>query len=93
MNTINVSAPYKHLGMWVFDDPHVGLNQEPCLGRCTMIDRCDNRRWASELPTSLATTALARRRSTAGIATDGNSPQLAVRASVFVRLPQHSQRR
>jgi len=21
MNAINVIAPYKHLGMWVFDDP------------------------------------------------------------------------
>ena len=23
MNTINVIAPYKHLGMWVFDDPRM----------------------------------------------------------------------
>ena len=27
MNAINVIAPYKHLGMWVFDDPRVDLNQ------------------------------------------------------------------
>jgi hypothetical protein len=38
MNAINVIAPYKHLGMWVFDDPRVGL-----AGADTMIDRvvCD----------------------------------------------------
>jgi hypothetical protein len=40
MNTINVVAPYKHLGMWVFDDPRVGLNQEPFVaGADAMIDR------------------------------------------------------
>jgi hypothetical protein len=40
MNTINVIAPYKHLGMWVFDDPRVGLVQEPFIaGADTMIDR------------------------------------------------------
>jgi hypothetical protein len=40
MNVINVIAPYKHLGMWVFDDPRVGLNQEPFVsGAGTMIDR------------------------------------------------------
>ena len=40
MNTINVIAPYKHLGMWVFDDPRVGLNQEPFVsGADAMIDR------------------------------------------------------
>ena len=33
-------APYKHLGMWVFDDPRVGLNQEPFVaGADAMIDR------------------------------------------------------
>src|SRR4029077_17714548 len=37
MNTIN---PYKHLGMWVFDDPRVGLSQEPFVsGADAMIDR------------------------------------------------------
>ena len=40
MNAINVIAPYKHLGMWVFDDPRVGLIQEPFVaGADTMIDR------------------------------------------------------
>ena len=40
MNAINVIAPYKHHGMWVFDDPRVGLVQEPFVaGANTMIDR------------------------------------------------------
>jgi|SRR5262249_47564705 len=40
MNVINVIAPYKHLGMWVFDDPRVGLVQEPFVaGADIMIDR------------------------------------------------------
>jgi hypothetical protein len=40
MNAINVIAPYKHLGMWVFDDPRVGLDKEPFVdGADTMIDR------------------------------------------------------
>lgn len=40
MNSINVIAPYKYLGMWVFDDPRVGLVQEPFVsGADTMIDR------------------------------------------------------
>ena len=40
MNAINVIAPYKHLGMWVFDDPRVGLTQETFVaGTDTMIDR------------------------------------------------------
>lgn len=40
MNAINVIAPYKHHGMWVFDDPRVGLSQEPFIaGADTMIDR------------------------------------------------------
>jgi hypothetical protein len=40
MNAINVIAPYKHLGMWVFDDARVGLVQEPFVaGADTMIDR------------------------------------------------------
>ena len=39
MNAINVIAPYRHLGMWVFDDPRVGLVQEPFVsGADTMID-------------------------------------------------------
>jgi hypothetical protein len=40
VNAINVIAPYKHQGMWVFDDPRVGLVQEPFVsGADTMIDR------------------------------------------------------
>jgi hypothetical protein len=40
MNAINVIAPYKYLGMWVFDDARVGLIQEPFVsGADTMIDR------------------------------------------------------
>jgi len=29
MNAINIIAPYKFMGMWVFDDDRVGLHQEP----------------------------------------------------------------
>ncbi|MCW5719373.1 MAG: hypothetical protein KIS68_16265 [Bauldia sp.] len=32
MNAINVIAPYRHLGMWVFDDPRVDLVKEPFVG-------------------------------------------------------------
>lgn len=40
MNSIRIIAPYKYLGMWVFDDPKVGLEQEPFVsGADTMIDR------------------------------------------------------
>lgn len=40
MNTINIIAPYKYLGMWVFDDERVGLIQEPFVsGADLMIDR------------------------------------------------------
>jgi hypothetical protein len=40
MNEINIIAPYKHHGMWVFDDPRVGLVQEPFIaGADTWIDR------------------------------------------------------
>jgi hypothetical protein len=40
MNVINVIAPYKWHGMWVLDDPSVGLVQEPFVaGANTMIDR------------------------------------------------------
>ena len=42
MNAINIIAPYKYLGMWVFDDPRVGLVQEPFVsGADTMIDRVE----------------------------------------------------
>src|SRR4051794_17472345 len=40
MNALNVIAPYKHHGMWVFDDPRVALHQEPFVGGAdTMIDK------------------------------------------------------
>ena len=40
MNAIGVIAPYKYEGMWVFDDPAVGLLREPFVaGIDTMIDR------------------------------------------------------
>lgn len=40
MNAINVIAPYKFEGMWVFDDERVGLVQEPFVaGVDTIIDR------------------------------------------------------
>src|ERR1700730_13104397 len=39
MNSINVIAPYKHLGMWVFDDARVGLVHEPFIaGADIMLD-------------------------------------------------------
>lgn len=39
MNSISVIFPYKYLDMWVFDDPKVGLIQEPFVGGAdTMID-------------------------------------------------------
>jgi hypothetical protein len=40
VNAINVIAPYRHLSMWVFDDPRVGLVQEPFVsGADVIIDR------------------------------------------------------
>ena len=40
MNSINVIAPYRLHGMWVFNDPARGLVQEPFVGGAdTMIDR------------------------------------------------------
>ena len=40
MNSLFVIAPYKHEGMWVFDDPAVGLSREPFIaGIDTMIDK------------------------------------------------------
>lgn len=40
MNLINVIAPYKHLDMWVFDDPQAGLHHQPFIRSAdTMIDR------------------------------------------------------
>jgi hypothetical protein len=31
MNALFAIAPYKHQGFWVFDDPAVGLKQEPFI--------------------------------------------------------------
>jgi hypothetical protein len=40
MNAINVITPYKHHGLWVFDDPRAGLDKEPFVaGADTMIDK------------------------------------------------------
>jgi hypothetical protein len=40
MNAISVIAPYKHEGLWVFDDPDVGLRREPFVsGIDQLIDR------------------------------------------------------
>jgi hypothetical protein len=40
MNALMVIAPYKDEGMWVFDDPAVGLSKEPFIaGIDTMIDK------------------------------------------------------
>jgi hypothetical protein len=39
VNAINVIEPYKHEGLWVFDDEKAGLNKEPFVaGADTMID-------------------------------------------------------
>ncbi|SNS24556.1 hypothetical protein SAMN05421770_101161 [Granulicella rosea] len=37
MNQINVIAPYKYLGIWVFDDPKKGLVQEAFVGGADTI--------------------------------------------------------
>jgi hypothetical protein len=40
MNTLIAIHPYKSKGLWVFDDPEVGLRQEPFVsGADTIIDR------------------------------------------------------
>src|SRR5262245_35790621 len=40
MNAISAIHPYKHEGLWVFDDPKVGLVQEPFVsGADVIIDR------------------------------------------------------
>jgi hypothetical protein len=39
MNSLFAIAPYKYEGFWVFDDPAVGLKQEPFVsGADTIID-------------------------------------------------------
>ena len=38
-NSIFVIKPYKWEGLWVYDDPNVGLDKEPFVGGAdTMID-------------------------------------------------------
>jgi hypothetical protein len=40
MNAIRVISPYKYEGLWVFDDPAVGLLREPFVaGADLIIDR------------------------------------------------------
>lgn len=40
MNEVYAIAPYKDMGLWVFDDARVGLEREPFVsGADTMIDR------------------------------------------------------
>jgi len=40
MNAISVIFPYKHVGLWVFDDESAGLEREPFIsGADTFIDR------------------------------------------------------
>ncbi len=40
MNALFVIVPYKYEGLWVFDDPAVGLFREPFIaGIDTMIDK------------------------------------------------------
>lgn len=39
-NALHVIYPYKHEGLWVFDDPRAGLDKEPFVeGADTIIDR------------------------------------------------------
>ena len=39
LNAINLIVPYRYEGMWVFDDPRVGLDKEPFVsGADKMID-------------------------------------------------------
>jgi hypothetical protein len=39
VNSINFIVPYRYEGMWVFDDPRVGLDKEPFVsGADKMID-------------------------------------------------------
>jgi hypothetical protein len=40
VNSLFIIVPYKYEGMWVFDDPRVGLLREPFIaGIDTMIDK------------------------------------------------------
>ena len=40
MNSINIISPYKHYGMWVFDDERVGLVQEPFVAGADIMMEC-----------------------------------------------------
>jgi hypothetical protein len=45
-NSLFVIAPYRHLGIWVFDDVRVGLIQEPFVaGADVIIDA-----WTKDIP-------------------------------------------
>jgi hypothetical protein len=44
MNAINIIAPYKVHGQWVFDDPRVGLSQEPFVAGADRSIQVDWRR-------------------------------------------------
>lgn len=45
MNAIMVIYPYKHEGMWVFDDERAGLEREPFIsGADTIIDKAVERK-------------------------------------------------
>ncbi|MEI7986603.1 MAG: DUF6717 family protein [Armatimonadota bacterium] len=47
-NSLFVIAPYRALGMWVFDDERVGLVQEPFVaGADTIIDE-----WTKDIPSA-----------------------------------------
>ena len=38
-NAIHVIVPYRHASTWVFDDPRVGLSQEPFPGYQVMLEK------------------------------------------------------
>jgi hypothetical protein len=39
VNSLFVIVPYQHEGMWVFDDPRVGLSHEPFIAGIDTIDK------------------------------------------------------
>ena len=40
MNSISFIVPYRHEGMWVFDDPRVGLDKEPFVSGADILIDC-----------------------------------------------------
>ncbi len=46
MNAINIIAPYKWLGTWVFDDARVGLDKEPFVAGADIMMEC----FAADIP-------------------------------------------